>query len=68
MKCIKKKCSYCEEHQFNMSYLTCNLMNNGNIGFHKDNDMRCVIDKEIKDVESVLADLVVTSYKIKSLQ
>jgi hypothetical protein len=45
MKCIKEKCYFCEEHSFYKSFYRCDLLR---IGFEKDSDRDCGIEKEIE--------------------
>ena len=48
MKCIKLKCRHCNEHDFRISYLKCNLDNEA---FKRDANKKCIIPNHIKELE-----------------
>ena len=54
MKCIKEKCKYCNTHDFYHSYYSCYIGGS----FEKDNEnVFCVIDDKIEDMEISLRDI-----------
>ena len=55
LKCIKDKCKYCTEHMFMCSARECRFMR---VGFSKDAEINCVINKEIKDTKEKLQELL----------
>lgn len=54
MKCIKKKCRYCQPHEYRLSYYYCELDGGG--GFHKDSNRNCHFDDIIKEHEQTLCE------------
>jgi len=48
LKCIKDECKYCTEHMFMCSARECQFKR---VGFNKDAEIDCVIDKEIKNTK-----------------
>lgn len=55
LKCIKDKCKYCSEHMFMCSARECKFRQ---VGFNKDAEIDCVIDKEIKNTKKKLQKLL----------
>lgn len=54
LKCIKDKCKYCDTHNFYYSFYSCHIGGS----FEKDNDnVSCVIDGEIEDIEHKLEEI-----------
>ena len=54
IKCIKRKCEYCEEHDFFVSYYRCAVTN---LSFKKDSEGICYISDTIKEKSNELEDL-----------
>lgn len=65
MKCIKEKCPYSTQHDFNMSCITCQLSHKS---FNKDSDIECEIEQKIKDMIDYIKVLQNTMEYIKTEQ